>query len=98
MVTIFHDLMHKCMEDYVDDILVKSKTRAGHPANLRTVFERMRMYNMRLNPQKCAFGLSSGKLLGFIVSRRGIEIDPSKIKAIQDPRGLKRMSGVFWVD
>lgn len=79
MVTIFHDLMHDCMEDYVDDIFVKSRTRESYSDCLRRVFERMRQYNMRLNPAKSVFGLSSGKLLAFLVSRRGLEIDPSKI-------------------
>ena len=51
---------------------------------LRRFFERLRRYNLKLNPAKCVFGVPSGKLLGFIVSRRGIELDPSKIKAIQE--------------
>ncbi|XP_070008250.1 uncharacterized mitochondrial protein AtMg00860-like [Nicotiana sylvestris] len=51
---------------------------------LEEVFQRLRRYNLKLNPAKCAFGVPSGKLLGFIVSRRGIELDPSKIKAIQE--------------
>ena len=52
--------------------------------NLRIFFERLRKYNLKLNPAKCVFGVPSGKLLGFIVSRRGIELNPSKIKAIQE--------------
>ena len=51
---------------------------------LMRFFERLRRYNLKLNPAKCVFGVPSGKLLGFIVSRRGIELDPSKIKAIQE--------------
>ena len=84
MTTLFHDMMHKEMEVYVDDVIVKSKQAANHLGDLKKVFERMRKYNLKLNPAKCAFGGPSGKLLGFIVSKRGIEIDPAKIKAIRD--------------
>ncbi|XP_015072578.1 uncharacterized protein LOC107016701 [Solanum pennellii] len=57
---------------------------SNHVKDLRRFFERLRMYNLKLNPAKCVFGVPLGKLLGFIVSRRGIELDPSKIKAIQE--------------
>ncbi|KAH9309902.1 hypothetical protein KI387_037813, partial [Taxus chinensis] len=70
MTVIFHDMIHDIMEDYVDDILGKSKTREEHPIILRRIFERLREYKVRLNPKKCVFGVLSGKLLGFIVSRR----------------------------
>ena len=53
-------------------------------ANLRKLFERLRKYQLKLNPLKCTFGVTLEKLLGFIVSSHGIEIDHSKIKAIQD--------------
>ena len=75
-------MMHKEIEVYVDDMIVKSKDRMGHIKALRKFFTRIKEYKMRLNPQKCAFGVTSGKLLGYVVSTRGIEIDPSKIKAI----------------
>ena len=52
--------------------------------DLRRFFERLRRYNLKLNPAKCVIGVPSGKLLGFIVNRGGIELDPSKIKAIQE--------------
>ena len=55
MTAIFHDMMHKEMEDYVDDIVVKSKIRAGHFQVLEQVFERCRMYKLRMNPKKCTF-------------------------------------------
>eukprot|EP01018_Ginkgo_biloba_P037312 Gb_25076 [translate_table: standard] len=92
MTVIFHDMLHDIVEDYVDDILAKSKTRMEHPVVLRRVFERLRKYQVRLNPKKCVFGVISGKLLGFIVSRRGIEVDPAKVRAITEmppPRNLK---------
>ena len=84
MTTMFHDMMHKEIEVYVDDVIIKSKSRANHVKDLRKFFERLRRYNLKLIPAKYVFGVPSGKLLGFVVSRRGIELDPSKIKAIQD--------------
>nr|XP_025886269.1 uncharacterized protein LOC101253774 [Solanum lycopersicum] len=84
MTTIFHDMIHKEIEVYVDDVIIKSRENSDHLTHLRKFFERLRRYNLKLNPAKCAFGVPSGKLLGFIVRRRGIELDPSKIKAIQE--------------
>ena len=82
MTAIFHDMMHKEMEDYVDDIVVKSKTRAGHFQILEQVFERCKKYKLHMNPMKCAFGVSIGKFLGFLVHHRGISMDPAKDTAI----------------
>ena len=92
MMAIFHDMIHIDIEVYVDDILVKSRTRAEHPQALARILQRSREHNLKMNPKKCVFGVSSGKLLGFIVSKRGIEIDPNKAKAIAKsylPRILK---------
>ncbi|XP_049373001.1 uncharacterized protein LOC125837979 [Solanum verrucosum] len=72
MTTMFHDMMHKEIEVYVDDVIIKSKTQDDHVQDLRKFFERVRRYDLKLNPAKCAFGVPFGKLLGFIVSRRGI--------------------------
>jgi len=80
--TLLHDMMHNEVEVYVDDMIVKSKEREGHIVNLRKFFKRIKEYRLRLNPQKCTFGVTTRKLLGFLVSDRGIEVDPSKIKAI----------------
>ena len=63
---------------------------------LRKFFERIRFYKLRLNPKKCTFGVTSRKLMGFIVSQRGIEVDPNKIKAIvqmKPPRTKKEIQG-----
>ena len=79
MTTIFHDMMHKETEDYVDDIVVKSKTRGDHLAILLKVFEKCRLYKLRMNPLKCAFGVIVGKFMGFLVYQRGIDVDPSKV-------------------
>jgi len=82
MVALFHDMMHKEIEFYVDDMISKSQTEDEHLVNLRKLFGRLRKYQLKLNPAKCTFGVKSGKLLGFIVSQKGIEIDPKKVKAI----------------
>ena len=84
MITFFHDMIHKGMEVYVDDIIIKSKKTEDHLIDLKKLFERLRKYNLKLNLVKCAFGAPTGKLLGFIVSKKGIEIDPAKIKIIRE--------------
>ena len=82
ITTLLHDLIHKEVEVYVDDMIVKSKYREGYTPALRKFFERIQFYKLQLNPKKCTFGVTSGKLLGFMVSQRGIEVDLDKIKAI----------------
>ena len=82
MVTLFHDMMHKEIEVYVDDMIAKSASEEEHLVNLRKLFERLRKYKLRLNLSKCTFGVRSGKHLGFIVSQRGIEVDPDKVRVI----------------
>ena len=67
MTAIFHDMVHQELEDYVNDIVVKSRRREEHFHVLRKVFERCRAFKLRMNPLKCAFGVSSGKFLGFLV-------------------------------
>ncbi|RDY01766.1 Retrovirus-related Pol polyprotein from transposon 17.6, partial [Mucuna pruriens] len=67
---------------YVDDMITKSKTPEQHVEDLRKLFERLRKYKLRLNPAKYTFGVKSGKLLGFVVKKRGKEVDPNKVKAI----------------
>ena len=83
-IALLHDMMHNEVEVYVDDMIVKSKDRGGHIINLMKFFERIKEYRLRLNIQKCTFGVIVGKLLGFLVSDKGIEVDVSKIKAILD--------------
>ena len=79
MTTIFHDMMHKNMEDYVDDMLTKSQHRNTHLSNLSLILDHMERFQLRLNPKKCAFGVTSGKLLGYIISMKGIKVDPKNI-------------------
>ena len=66
----------------MDDIVVKSAEQATLLDDLKETFDNLRTYQMRLNPDKCVFGVPAGKLLGFMVSERGIEANPDKIKAI----------------
>ena len=82
MTTIFHDMMHQELEDYMDDIVVKSKRREEHFYVLKKVFERYRAFKLRVNPLKCVFRVSSGKFLGFLVHSSGIDVDPAKATAI----------------
>ena len=97
MQRIFDDMLHKNVECYVDDLVVKSKKRDGHIADLRQVFERLRRYQLKMNPLKCAFGVLLDKFLGFIVRHYGIEIDQSKIDAIMKmpkPRNLYELKSL----
>jgi hypothetical protein len=82
MTAMFHDMMHKEIKDYVDDIVVMSKKREDNLGILRRVFNRCRLYKLKMNPLKCAFGVSAGKFLGFLVHNRGIDVDPAKASAI----------------
>ena len=74
---IFRPLLGKTMEVYIDDMLVKSKERPNHTTHLQQTFELLRAYDMKLNPTKCAFGVSVGRFLGFIMNQRGIEANPA---------------------
>ncbi|GAU39327.1 hypothetical protein TSUD_60780 [Trifolium subterraneum] len=96
MTTLFHDMMHKEIEVYVDDMIVKSGTEEEHVEYLSKMFQRLRKYRLRLNPNKCTFGVRSGKLMGFIVSQKGIEVDPDKVRAIREmsaPQTEKQVRG-----
>ena len=81
---MFQKQIGASMEVYVDDMLVKSTTAELHVTHLSEAFKILREYNMKLNPAKCAFGVSAEKFLGFIVNNRGIEANPDKIKAVLD--------------
>ncbi|MGZ7848049.1 hypothetical protein ACXVWQ_10835, partial [Haemophilus sp. SZY H57] len=80
----------------VDDMIAKSRSGEDHTVILRKLFERLRKFKLRLNPAKCVFGATSSKLLGFVVSSKGIDVDPDKIAAIRDlppPRTIKEIRG-----
>jgi len=73
MDKVFNHLMVNCVEVYVDDMVVKSPSHHQHAQDLSAVFSALRQYNLRLNPDKCAFGVNRGKFLGFMLTQRSIE-------------------------
>src|SRR4051812_38929922 len=81
---IFKKQVGKNIEVYVDDMLVKSTEEANHIQDVEETFEVLRQYQMKLNSQKCVFGVRSGKFLGFMITNQGIEANPEKIQAIRD--------------
>jgi hypothetical protein len=83
MNLIFHDLLRVLMEVYIDNIVVKLVGFKEHMADLKLSLERMKKYRLRMNPLKCAFGVTSGRFLGFIVHEHDIQIDPGKIESIR---------------
>ncbi|RVW59017.1 Retrovirus-related Pol polyprotein from transposon 17.6 [Vitis vinifera] len=94
MTKIFKPLIGHTVEVYIDDIVVKSKTRDEHVLHLQEVFHLLRKYGMKLNPSKCTFGVSAGKFLGFMVTQRGIEVSPDQVKAVIEtppPRSKKEL-------
>nr|AAM22019.1 Putative polyprotein [Oryza sativa Japonica Group]AAP52695.1 retrotransposon protein, putative, unclassified [Oryza sativa Japonica Group] len=91
---IFHDLIGWLVEVYIDDVVVKSKEIENHIADLRKVFERTRKYGLKMNPTKCAFGVSASQFLGFLVHERGIDVTKrsiNTIKKIQPPEDKKKL-------
>ncbi|XP_057432295.1 uncharacterized protein LOC130725052 [Lotus japonicus] len=92
MDKVFDKQVGRNMEIYVDDMVVKSDEMLTHCSDLREAFGELRKHNMRLNPEKCSFGIQSGMFLGFMITRRGIEANPDKCKAIiemQSPTSVK---------
>jgi hypothetical protein len=77
----FHDLKH-IVEAYLDDLASRSRKHTNHPTHLRLIFKRCRYFRIRLNPNKCSFGVTLGHLLGFIISTTGIMVNPLKVEAI----------------
>ena len=84
MATLLHYMMQKEIKVYVDDMIAKSCTTRDHLVDLRKLFKRLVKYRLSLNPNKCISGARSGKLFGFIVSQKGIKVDPAKVQAIRD--------------
>ena len=94
---MFRPQIGRNVKVYVDDMLVKSQDERRHLDNLQETFDTLRQYHMKLNPSKCAFGVSSGKFLGFMVSHREIEANPDKIQGILDmkpPQNTKEIQSL----
>ncbi|KAL0456100.1 UNVERIFIED_CONTAM: Transposon Ty3-I Gag-Pol polyprotein [Sesamum latifolium] len=91
---IFHPQIGRNIEVYVDDMLVKSKEAHNHVIDLEETFSVLRKYKLKLNSGKCAFGVQGCRFLGFMVTQRGIEANPIKIKVILDmkaPTNIKEV-------
>jgi hypothetical protein len=82
MNLIFHGLLGIVLEIYIDDVIVKSDSMHNHLADLRLPLERMHQFGLKMNPLKCACGVSASKFLGFIIHEHSIGIDPKKIESI----------------
>src|SRR4051812_40058287 len=84
MDKIFSKLTRKTVECYVDDIAVMSRHKGDHLRDLKEVFNLIRSHQLKMNPTKSFLGVSSGKFLGFVVTSKGMYLDPEKISAIRD--------------
>mgnify|MGYP003702344765 CR=1 FL=1 len=76
---MFKHLIGRTMEVYIDDMVVKTKEPKGHLDALKAVFDVLKTYRLRLSVSKCAFGVGSGKFLGYLVTKRGIAASPDQI-------------------
>ena len=103
--TMYQKLMNKMfthqigrnVQVYVDNMLVKSLREDDHLGNLQETFDTLRTYNMKLNLSKCAFGVTAGNFLGFMVSHRGIEVNPEKVRVIMElspPKTVKEVQSL----
>jgi hypothetical protein len=96
---VLHSQIGKDVLTYVDDIIVKSTKQENHIADLQETFANFKQAGLKLNREKCVFGVNKGKFLGFLVSTNGIEANPSKIEAIlrMEPpstkKGAQRLAG-----
>ena len=96
---MFRGLIGRTIEAYVDDIMVNSRWADQVVANLKQTFAKLRANDIKLNPEKCVFGVPRGMLLGFIIFERGIEANLEKISAItrmsliQNIKGVQRVTG-----
>ena len=94
---MFRPQIGRNVEVYVNDMLVKSLDEEKHLDDLQGTFDTLRRHQMKLNPSKCAFGVSSRKFIGLMVSQRGIEVNPDKIQAILDmepPKNIKKVQSL----
>ena len=86
---MFQDKIGCTAEVYIDDMVMKIKQEARHVKDLRGVFEVLRQHKLRLNAEKCTFGVGAGKFLGYLITNQGIEANPDQIEAV---KRLKRPS------
>ena len=79
---MFEPQLGKSIEVYIDDMVVKSKVVSEHVGDLENIFEILRKHKLHLNTSKCSFGVGSGKFLGYMITHRGIKVNPDQIKSI----------------
>ena len=88
MTKMFRDKIGCTVEVYIDDMVVKSKQKMQHVGDLKEVFEVLRRHRLRLNAKKCAFRVEAGKFLGYLITNRGIEVNPDQIEAVKSLKSL----------
>ena len=89
--SIFHEYICKTVKCYVDDIAMKSRDKGDYLADLRRVFDIMWAHQLKMNPTKSFLRVASGKFLEFIITSKGIHLDPEKIRVIQEMQPLKNL-------
>ena len=100
MTRMFESLLGKNIEIYIDNMVVKSKLVLEHLGDLRVTFETLRSYKLHLNASKCSFGVGLGKFLGYMVTHKGIEVNPDQIKTINNlrtpwnPKEVQKLTGM----
>lgn len=100
MIKMFEAQTGKNIEVYIDDMVVKSKIVFKHIGDLTSIFRILREHKLRLNASKCSFGVGSGKFLGYMVTHRGIEVNPDQVKVInnlqppQNSRKVQKLTGM----
>lgn len=100
MTRMFEQQLGRNIEIYIDDMVVKRKIIAKHVKDLESTFEVLREYKLRLNASKCLFGVGSGKFLGYMVTHKGIKVNPNQINAInnlrapQNPKEVQKLTGM----
>ena len=83
MTRMFRDKIGCTVEVYIDDMVVKSKQEGQHIEDLQGAFEVLRQHKLRLNAEKCAFSVGSSKFLSYLITDRGIEINPDRIDVVK---------------
>ena len=101
MTRMFREKIGCTVEVYIDDMVVKSRKELQHTEDLRGVFEILRQHKLRLNAEKCTFGVGAGKFLGYLISTRGIEANPDQIDAVNrlrppsNPKEVQVLTGML---
>ena len=100
MTKMFQDKIGHMVEVYIDDMVVKSKQEGRHIEDLQGAFEVLWTHKLHLNAQKCAFGVEAGKFLGYLITNRGIEVNPDQIEAVKrlklpsNPKEVQILTGM----